>query len=84
MGFKAFEFYGDVTGSEFWDTGETICGVFTKGRISLRLKREKEPKIDSLILNIQGVWRHDKKVELHSPYAWFDFPGVTFERLRPA
>lgn len=30
VGFKSFEFYGDVAGKEFSDTGETICGVFTK------------------------------------------------------
>jgi SAM-dependent methyltransferase len=29
-GFNAFEFYGDIAGKEFLDTGETICGVFTK------------------------------------------------------
>jgi SAM-dependent methyltransferase len=29
-GFSAFEFYGDVAGKEFSDTGETICGVFKK------------------------------------------------------
>lgn len=29
-GFNAFEFYGDIAGKEFSDTGETICGVFTK------------------------------------------------------
>lgn len=29
-GFKAFEFYGDVAGKEFSDTGETICVVCTK------------------------------------------------------
>ena len=28
--FKAFEFYGDVAGKAYADTGETICGVFTK------------------------------------------------------
>lgn len=28
--FNAFEFYGDIAGKEFSDTGETICGVFTK------------------------------------------------------
>lgn len=30
IGFNVFEFYGDVAGREFSDTGETICGVFTK------------------------------------------------------
>lgn len=30
IGFKACEFYGDVAGKEYSDTGETICGVFTK------------------------------------------------------
>lgn len=30
IGFKSFEFYGDIAGMEFSDTGETICGVFTK------------------------------------------------------
>jgi SAM-dependent methyltransferase len=30
VGFNAFEFYGDIAGKEFSDTGETICGVFTK------------------------------------------------------
>lgn len=30
VGFKSFEFYGDIAGQEFSDTGETICGVFTK------------------------------------------------------
>ncbi|MBT9776564.1 methyltransferase domain-containing protein [Clostridium sp. MCC353] len=30
FGFKSFSFYGDVAGKEFSDTGETICGVFTK------------------------------------------------------
>jgi SAM-dependent methyltransferase len=29
-GFNTFEFYGDIAGKEFSDTGETICGVFTK------------------------------------------------------
>lgn len=29
-GFNAFEFYGDIAGKKFSDTGETICGVFTK------------------------------------------------------
>lgn len=29
-GFNAFELYGDIAGKEFSDTGETICGVFTK------------------------------------------------------
>lgn len=29
-GFKAFEFFGDIAGKEFSDTGKTICGVFTK------------------------------------------------------
>jgi SAM-dependent methyltransferase len=29
-GFNTYEFYGDVAGKEFSDTGETICGVFTK------------------------------------------------------
>ena len=29
-GFNLCEFYGDVAGQEFSDTGETICGVFTK------------------------------------------------------
>lgn len=30
IGFKSFEFYGDIAGMEFSDTGETICGVFAK------------------------------------------------------
>lgn len=30
LGFSTFEFYGDAAGTEFSDTGETICGVFTK------------------------------------------------------
>lgn len=30
IGFNEFEFYGDIVGKEFSDTGETICGVFTK------------------------------------------------------
>lgn len=30
IGFNSFEFYGDVAGKEFSDTGETICGVFSK------------------------------------------------------
>lgn len=30
IGFNMFEFYGDIAGKEFSDTGETICGVFTK------------------------------------------------------
>ena len=30
VGFNRFEFYGDVAGKDFSDTGETICGVFTK------------------------------------------------------
>lgn len=30
VGFNTFEFYGDIAGAEFSDTGETICGVFTK------------------------------------------------------
>jgi SAM-dependent methyltransferase len=29
-GFNTFEFYGDIAGKEFSDTGQTICGVFTK------------------------------------------------------
>lgn len=29
-GFNTLEFYGDIAGKEFSDTGETICGVFTK------------------------------------------------------
>ncbi|WP_243428297.1 class I SAM-dependent methyltransferase [Clostridium rhizosphaerae] len=29
-GFNTFEFYGDIAGKEFSDSGETICGVFTK------------------------------------------------------
>lgn len=29
-GFNKFEFYGDIAGKEFSDSGETICGVFTK------------------------------------------------------
>lgn len=29
-GFFMFELYGDVAGKEYSDTGETICGVFTK------------------------------------------------------
>lgn len=28
--FNSFEFYGDIAGKEFSDTGETICGFFTK------------------------------------------------------
>jgi SAM-dependent methyltransferase len=28
--FKLFNVYGDVAGSEFSETGETICGIFTK------------------------------------------------------
>lgn len=30
IGFNTLEFYGDIAGQEFSDTGETICGVFTK------------------------------------------------------
>jgi SAM-dependent methyltransferase len=30
IGFNSFEFYGDIAGKEFSDTGETICCVFTK------------------------------------------------------
>ncbi len=30
IGFNSFEFYGDIAGKGFSDTGETICGVFTK------------------------------------------------------
>jgi len=30
IGFSKIEFYGDVAGTGFSDTGETICGVFTK------------------------------------------------------
>jgi SAM-dependent methyltransferase len=30
IGFNSFEFYGDIAGQEFSDTGETICGVFIK------------------------------------------------------
>ena len=30
IGFSAYEFYGDATGKEYSDTGETICGVYTK------------------------------------------------------
>lgn len=30
IGFNILEFYGDIAGQEFSDTGETICGVFTK------------------------------------------------------
>lgn len=30
IGFKSYEFYGDVAGKDFSDTEETICGVFTK------------------------------------------------------
>ena len=29
-GFGIFEFYGDIAGKEFSDSGETICGVLTK------------------------------------------------------
>ena len=29
-GFGTFEFYGDIAGKEFSDSGETICGVITK------------------------------------------------------
>ena len=29
-GFNTSEFYGDIAGKEFSDTGEAICGVFTK------------------------------------------------------
>jgi len=29
-GFNMFEFYGDVAGNSYADTGEIICGVFTK------------------------------------------------------
>ena len=28
--FKSYDFYDDIAGKEFSDTGETICGVFTK------------------------------------------------------
>ncbi|WP_044477566.1 class I SAM-dependent methyltransferase [Paenibacillus antibioticophila] len=30
IGFNTFEFYGDIAGKDYSDTGETICGVFTK------------------------------------------------------
>lgn len=30
IGFNSFEFYGDIAGKKFSDTGEIICGVFTK------------------------------------------------------
>lgn len=30
IGFSTFEFYGDIAGKEFSQTGETICGVITK------------------------------------------------------
>ncbi len=30
IGFNSYEFYGDIAGQEFSDTGETICAVFTK------------------------------------------------------
>jgi len=30
IGFSSFEFFGDVAGNEYSDTGETICGIFTK------------------------------------------------------
>ncbi|GIO42705.1 class I SAM-dependent methyltransferase [Paenibacillus apis] len=30
IGFKSFELYGDIAGKDYSDTGETICGVFTK------------------------------------------------------
>lgn len=29
-GFNTFEFYGDIAGAEYSDTGKTICGVFIK------------------------------------------------------
>lgn len=29
-GFKAFEIFGNIAGEEFSESGETICGVFTK------------------------------------------------------
>ena len=29
-GFSAYEIYGDIAGGEYTDSGETICGVFTK------------------------------------------------------
>jgi SAM-dependent methyltransferase len=29
-GFNTFEFYGDIAGKDFADSGETICGVITK------------------------------------------------------
>jgi hypothetical protein len=29
-GFSNFEFYGDVTGKDYSDASDTICGVFTK------------------------------------------------------
>lgn len=30
VSFNAYKIYGDIAGKEFVDTGETICGVFTK------------------------------------------------------
>jgi hypothetical protein len=30
VGFKTFGFYGDIAGKEFLDSGEFICGIFTK------------------------------------------------------
>ncbi len=30
IGFNSYEFYGDIAGKDYSDTGETICGVFTK------------------------------------------------------
>jgi SAM-dependent methyltransferase len=30
VGFNTFEFYGDIAGKDFSDTGETLCGVITK------------------------------------------------------
>ena len=30
IGFKSLEFYGDVAGKEYSDSGETICVVLTK------------------------------------------------------
>ena len=29
-GFRSFDFYGDISGGEYSDDGETICGVFVK------------------------------------------------------
>ena len=30
VGFDSMQFYGDVAGKDYSDTGETICAVFTK------------------------------------------------------